>query len=106
MLRISAAALSPDPEPQDILWAKRGLTGLTSRGEGGGEPRAAGGAAGPDRACALRALERQLVLGLLEVAECVPAGEAERGPVAERAPALLDQPIRRLSGSHAVQASR
>jgi hypothetical protein len=99
-------ALPPDRGPEERVLAQRGTAVLALHREGRREGGIAGGAAADDLAAALRANGRHFGLELLEPADDEAAREAERGPVPEHLPALLAQPLRRLSHrSHPRQAA-
>ena len=84
--------------------AKLRAAGLALHGKGGAEARPATRALRTELASALRAVRKQLVDELLEVALHEPAGEAEGDPVAQRPAPLLTEPVSRLA--HAGDCSQ
>jgi len=96
-----AAALA-DRGAQGFWRAELAATDLAVDCEHRREGSPARRAARPHLAATGRAGGRQLGLVLLEVARCVPAGEAERDPIAESPATLLPKPVR--GPTHAFSA--
>src|SRR5207302_7242147 len=91
------SVLLPDRRSKQLAVAERVAALLAVDGERRADRRCTRGAAAQHPPATLRTLLGNLVLELLEPPPRGAAAEAERDPVAEHLPALLAQPLRRLS---------
>src|SRR5215212_1571726 len=100
----SSALTPPDLDAELLRRAQFSAAGLALDGEGRREARTAARALRPERPGALRALGRQLVQELFEIALDEAAAEAEGDPIAEGLAAFLLQPV--ASGAHRATVAR